>query len=186
MNITDDLKQEHRKIESMLAVIKRMCTCLESGEPVDTDHLSAAVEWIRGFADCWHHTEEEELLFPELEKAGIPAAGGPIGCMLEEHEQGRALVRRMGDAAGRVRNGDAEGAAADFCRAAREYIALLESHIQKEDQILYYMADMRLLPAQQESLMQARAEAEARVGRDELNHFDAMLNHLREVFAAEA
>jgi hemerythrin-like domain-containing protein len=40
----------------------------------------------------WHHGKEEEILFPLLEKKGIPADGGPLGVMLMEHGRARALI----------------------------------------------------------------------------------------------
>ena len=60
--------------------------------------LANLQEFFRLFADQCHHGKEEELLFPLLEQKGIPRTGGPIGVTLHEHEEGRALVRQMGDA----------------------------------------------------------------------------------------
>ena len=40
----------------------------------------------------WHHGKEEEILFPLLEKKGIPADGGSLGVMLMEHGRARALI----------------------------------------------------------------------------------------------
>jgi hemerythrin-like domain-containing protein len=34
------------------------------------------VGFINGFADKRHHAKEEDLLFPAMEKAGIPRTGG--------------------------------------------------------------------------------------------------------------
>ncbi|HEY6103772.1 MAG TPA: hemerythrin domain-containing protein [bacterium] len=74
--------------------------------------------------------KEERCLFPALAKAGVPEAGGPVAVMLEEHDRGRALLRVM-----------ESGAAADRARAAREYVGLLREHIDKENGVLFPLAD---------------------------------------------
>jgi hemerythrin-like domain-containing protein len=40
------------------------------------------------YADRQHHVKEEDLLFLELEKKGMPRDGGPVGVMLMEHQFG--------------------------------------------------------------------------------------------------
>ena len=73
----------------MLKILDKVCARLESKEKVDPEHLEPIVEFFRVFADKCHHGKEEDLLFPEMEKAGVPKEMGPIGVMLAEHQQGR-------------------------------------------------------------------------------------------------
>jgi hemerythrin-like domain-containing protein len=90
--------------------------------------------------DACHHGKEEDLLFPELEAAGLPRNQGPIAVMLYEHQQGRAFAQQMADALAPARQGD-EPALAALQKAARGYIDLIRGHILKEDRILFEMAD---------------------------------------------
>lgn len=86
---------------------------------------------------------EEDHLFPALEQAGVPREGGPVGVMLLDHRKGREFIRGMNDALPGVQRGDGQ-AIARFVRNAREYGELLLTHIDKEDDILYPMADALL------------------------------------------
>jgi hemerythrin-like domain-containing protein len=70
----------------------------------------------------------------------MPSAGGPIGCMLHEHEDARAHTQR-------IREAVAEGDPAAAARAASDYATLLRDHIAKEDNVLYEMA-LKILPSQ--------------------------------------
>ena len=79
------------------------------------------------------------MLFPAMEQHGVPAEDGPIQIMLDEHEEGRAYIRRLRDAARRLESGN-EGAIHDLVLAARGYAALLREHIAKEDDMLFPMA----------------------------------------------
>ncbi|HET7840958.1 MAG TPA: hemerythrin domain-containing protein, partial [Terriglobia bacterium] len=98
-----------------------------------------------------HHTKEEELLFPALVRKGIPHPGGPVGVMLHEHEEGRALIREMAKAGEALQSGDSE-AGSRWAKAARQYGPLLRDHIFKENNILFVMAERVLTPEELEHL----------------------------------
>ena len=182
MKPTQELSSEHQAILVMIRILEKMSDRLEAGESVDAGHLEQAVDFIKVFADKCHHGKEEDLLFPEMAKAGIPKEGGPLGVMLREHVEGRNFVKAMGEAAAALKKGDRE-AGARFARNARGYGALLTQHIFKEDNILYPMADGRLLDMQQDRLAACFAEVEDKVighGRHEAYH--RLLKELEAVY----
>ena len=143
MTPTEELVREHGDILVMLQIVREMVRRLETGEPVDPDHLENAVDFIRNYADKYHHAKEEDFLFPAMEEAGVPAEGGPIGAMLAEHDEGRGYVRTAAEAIDAYRGGDA-AAGKIIAANLRNYAGLLESHIAKENQILYPIADARI------------------------------------------
>jgi len=150
---TDVLREEHKAIKKMLDVLERICEKLENGEHVDPEHMREVIEFIKTFADKCHHGKEEDILFPELEKIGIPKEGGPIGVMLHEHNLGREFVGEMSDAIEAYEKGDAESAR-KFVENARGYIGLLRDHIEKEDNILYPMGEMHLSEEKMKELIE--------------------------------
>ena len=135
----DSLKREHRAIECVLRALNQACAQIAAGERVDPDVLDRYIEFIRIYADKVHHEKEEQILFPALNRCGLPVDAGPIACMLGEHTQGRAYVSRMSLAARGLRQG-APGAADEFCSAAGAFTQLLVQHIQKEDNVLFVIA----------------------------------------------
>lgn len=140
MNVTTVLMDEHRVIERVLAALETAAERLRAGEPIDPSFFLRAADFIKGFADGCHHHKEEDVLFPAMREAGIPAEGGPVGVMLEEHVEGRRLTAAMRSGAERMQSGDA-GAHDDVARSALDYVALLRAHIAKEDQAVFPMAD---------------------------------------------
>ncbi len=152
MKPTEILVKEHDAILVMLEVLKAVSARLENKEHVNPEHLPQIVEFIQVFADKCHHGKEENLLFKSLVKAGVPQAGGPIGVMLSEHEAGRNLVRKMDAAASSYTKGD-QSAADQFIQNARGYISLLSQHIQKENNVLFPMADKLIPPQEQNQLI---------------------------------
>jgi hemerythrin-like domain-containing protein len=182
MKPTQELSHEHQAILLMIRILEKMSDRLESGEKVDPVHLEKAVDFIKIFADKCHHGKEEDLLFPAMEKTGIPRTGGPIGVMLHEHVEGRSYVKALADALPGLRTGD-RAAARRFAENARNYGALLSQHIDKEDHILYPMADARLTPAEQKELEACFADVEEKiVGHGKHEEYHRLLEELEAAY----
>ncbi|UCF18395.1 MAG: hemerythrin domain-containing protein [Gemmatimonadota bacterium] len=136
---TGMLRDEHQLILKVLDVLERLVEKGDKGE-WNLEALKECVTFFRLFADACHHGKEEDLLFPELEARGMPRHEGPIAVMLFEHKQGRALVGEMAQALSAAHGGEAEPLV-KLEGAARGYLQLLRGHIQKEDNVLFNMAD---------------------------------------------
>jgi hemerythrin-like domain-containing protein len=182
MQSTTDLMKEHRGIELMLRVLGAISVRAKAGEPLDHKELDGIVEFLTVFADKCHHGKEENILFPALEALGIPRDRGPIGVMLLEHTEGRAIIKRLIAAVAEYKSGD-KGAAARIASAGNDYAALLSQHIQKEDKVLYPMADARLTPEKDAELVEAFEEIERdRIGQGKHEEFHAMLHQLEKKY----
>jgi len=114
---TSRLREEHQLILQVADAMQALVAEGEGPDGLDFDTIGDCVTFIRLFADACHHGKEEDLLFPELEAAGLPR--NPLG------------PARQGD----------EQALATLQNAARGYIDLIRGHILKEDNILFEMAD---------------------------------------------
>jgi len=180
MSATQQLKDEHQGILLMLRILDKIAARIDAKENVDPHHLERIVEFLQIFADRCHHGKEEDLLFPELEKGGVPREKGPIGVMLVEHSQGRALVKGMAEASGKYKKGDST-ALFELAKRARDYIALLTQHINKENNVLFPMGERVLSAKKQEELVEAfeRLERE-KIGEGTHERFHQLLHELQE------
>lgn len=174
----DDLKHEHEAILFALGILSRMTQRMGGGAAVPLDDLSAFIGFLKEFADKCHHGKEEGLLFPALLRAGLPAQGGPVEVMLAEHVQGRQWIHDMEAATQPALD------AAAFARAAAGYSELLRAHIEKENGVLFPMAEQLLSQQQLDALFEAFEQHEAQVigqGRHEQLH--ALLKGLKAKYA---
>jgi hemerythrin-like domain-containing protein len=138
---TTQLRHEHEVFMRALALLERFAPRPGAGAPVDRAALGWLVDFFRTFVDRCHHAKEELHLFPALERHGVPRNGGPIGVMLLEHEEGRALLRAM----------TLEDAGA-VAGAIRGYAGLLRAHIDKENDVLFPLAEQILDEEEQRAL----------------------------------
>jgi hemerythrin-like domain-containing protein len=131
------LMAEHELIERGLVLLEKAVKRIDARQPVPEDFPAWAARFFQGFADKCHHAKEEDVFFPVLKQRGIPEQGGPISVMLHEHVLGRDCVGRMLEAS-QAQPFDAR----TFADAAKQYIPLLRQHINKENNVLFRMAEM--------------------------------------------
>lgn len=153
------LREEHDAILGMLDALEAAAHRAEAGHPIPPHILTDLQEFFTLFADRCHHGKEEELLFPLLERKGVPNAGGPLHCMLTEHDDGRALVKAMAANAEGCTNGDSSARMA-WAQAARGYANLLRNHIWKENEILFRLAERLMSTEEQAELAEQFTKVE--------------------------
>jgi hemerythrin-like domain-containing protein len=182
---TEVLRREHEGITKVLDVLEAAADRLERGQNVPERVLDGMIEFMRVFVDRCHHGKEESALFPVLESRGIPRQG-PIGVMLSDHEAGRSLARALDEAIQGIKKGEPL-AGRRFSQVARQYSAHLRSHIDKENNVLFVMAENLLAPEEQSRLAEdfERIELE-RIGVGEHERLHRLIGEMQQVFAASS
>jgi hemerythrin-like domain-containing protein len=184
MKATQELKNEHQGVLLMLSILQRICEVQDSEKRLDLEHVGAVLEFFTVFVDKCHHGKEEDSLFPALESLGVPRDGGPIGVMIAEHAKGRRYVRFMSDGFEAFRKGDPDGVQS-MVGSARAYSELLKQHVEKEESILFAMADRLLSEARQEGLLiEFQKLEEERIGKGKHQEFHELLQRLKEIYLA--
>ena len=160
----------------MLVVLEAAVTRMKAGEPVPAELFREAVEFVRTFADKWHHGKEETNLFPRMEKRGVPRDGGPLAVMMHEHVVGREYIAAIDGAIGAYEKGD-EAAGKVIEENVRGYVELLRDHVWKEENVLFQMADQVLTEDDQRELEQRFKQVEAEVmGPGARERYDELLD----------
>jgi hemerythrin-like domain-containing protein len=158
------MMREHEQILQVLEALDRFVDAVH-GAREDKLELGHFVTFIGEYADERHHGKEEHVLFTAMARNGFPPEQGPVGMMIEEHQEMRGMVAVLRGLAEQ----DAAWSSSDQERladAARSYTGMLREHIMKENEMLYPMAMEHLPPAAQDqvdeecaALDQSRASA---------------------------
>jgi hemerythrin-like domain-containing protein len=156
MKCTDLLMQDHKMILRSLDVLQEMARRVESGEQMNINDVRKLLHFLHAFADELHHMKEESALFPELMRTSEPQ-GAPLRHMLFEHDQERSLVGGLEDALRTKKS-------MEFVLFATRLASRMRNHIQKEDSILFPIAEALLSKDQDQKVAAEFAKYETDPG----------------------
>ena len=148
MNITLILSEEHQNILKVIDGVLKECNEIERGKDLDKGYFAEVIDFIKNYADGYHHAKEEDILFKAMLENVENLHCNPIPVMLHEHDEGRQYIKNLEEG---IANSDKE----QILTNAKGYCFLLQNHIYKEDNVLYPMAEEALSEAQKE-LIQAK------------------------------
>ena len=170
---TQDLRKEHDAILYVLQILDKMMQSDNSDSETLLRYYGELLYFLKIFADKCHHGKEENYLFKELVNKG---EGGPVGVMLQEHTQGRDYIAQMSQS---FDNKDISG----FNNVAVQYRDLLRQHIEKENSVLFLMAD-KVIDEQEQNIMfeQFERHEENVIGRGVHEKLHAMIDTWAEAF----
>jgi len=167
MDAIQIMMKEHEQILQVLEALDCFAATVHDS-PAGKLELGHFVTFIREYADARHHGKEEHVLFTAMARNGFPAEQGPVGMMLQEHQEMREFVSVLRELAEQ----DAPWSSNDEERlsdAARSYTRMLREHIMKENEMLYPMATEHLPPPVQDQIdaeCAALDESRASAGTD--------------------
>ena len=129
------LADEHLLIKRLIALIDPLCDFINKSKEADYQLVLDCVDFIRNYADKYHHMKEEDVLFKKTGE-GLDI----IKVMLEDHVTGRNHVKQVVEGAEKKNK-------AQIIEHIQGYKELLTQHIKKEDEILYPWIDRGLSTA---------------------------------------
>lgn len=167
------LVDEHTRIKRFIALVPRIVSRLDVASEEGREQVLRGVDFIRNYADRYHHAKEEDILFgyfpPELDI---------LRTMLEDHRRGRARVQGILDALER-RDG------AEVAANLSGYAGILTEHIRKEDEILYPWMDRNLSTRQVGEIHAKFREADGRFP-DATEKYEGLVGRLEATFHARS
>ncbi|OFZ24941.1 MAG: hypothetical protein A2381_12760 [Bdellovibrionales bacterium RIFOXYB1_FULL_37_110] len=147
MNVTNKLINEHQLIIKYISLLEGYLARLDV--EINRENLFLKfgdfVDFIKNYADNYHHAKEENILFKYMEQPGVLNHCNPLPVMLNDHENGRHFVRELSQA---ILRNDYDNARLN----AKGWAELLLEHIYKEDNILYVMAEEGLNDEQKNNI----------------------------------
>jgi len=146
------LIEEHVNIKKVIAKVQLLITLDDQALIDSTTAIEQALDFIRNYADKFHHAKEEDILFKFFD-----ANADIIKAMEEEHVAGRNFVKSVAEA---LKTGDV----AEIRKGLKGYTDLLSEHIRKEDEILYPWMDRQLSDRDVGQLFSKFAEVDNKFG----------------------
>jgi hemerythrin-like domain-containing protein len=163
------LVDEHKLIKRLVAQIPHIIESIDLETEEGRQRVLDGVDFIRNYADSYHHAKEEDLLFKYFdEDAEI------IKAMHEDHRNARSRVKNIVEG---VESRDRESVIENL----GAYRELLTDHIRKEDDILYPWMDRNITTTQVGKLFSSFSEVDESF-RDAPARYAEFVRELEEVF----
>lgn len=160
---TQDLMEEHNGITVMLQILSAIDRRLKNGEKIPEDHWEKILEFLSVFVDKCHHGKEEGFLFPELTKNSIKTE--LVTELFAEHQTARNL-------------------ATNISQNIPQYVALLTTHIEKENTQLFPVAEKQLSPDLQNRIEDEFEDLERNViGEGKHEQYHSWLKELKSIYS---
>jgi len=141
--IIERLSQEHRNIETLLAVLERELQVFDRGDRPDYEVIRAIISYFEVYPEAYHHPQED-LVFAKL-KIRDPAAAAKIGNLALEHQKGAERLRRVAQAVDSVL-ADGEILRQNVDNIVRDFIEHERLHIMMENRDFFPAALKALEP----------------------------------------
>jgi len=141
--IIERLSQEHRNIESLLAILERELEVFDRGDRPDYEVIRAILSYFEVYPEMYHHPQED-LVFAKL-RMRDPAAAAKVGDLTREHEKAAERLRRVAHAVDNVL-ADRDILRRDVDAVIRDFIEHERRHILMEDRTFFPAAQKALQP----------------------------------------
>jgi len=163
------LVDEHVLIKRLVALLPEIVKNLDVDSDEGRQLVIDTVEFIRFYADKYHHAKEEDILFKYFdENLDI------LKVMHEDHTQARSHVKAILAALERKDK-------TTVAKHLTAYGELLTEHIKKEDEILYPWLDKNLSDTQIGELFTKFNETDEQIGYSPIK-YEAFINRVEESF----
>jgi len=134
------LADEHRYILKVVRVLEKLGAEILTVKALDETLFRGIIQFMREYADAFHHAKEEDVLFPALIEAGVPEKGCPIGGLLSEHILGRGLVSQLVVGVD-IYSTDPERGLRIVKKAIDGMVTLYPDHIWREDEMVFPLVE---------------------------------------------
>jgi len=141
-SIMEELFRQHREAEAMLVKLAAGVGRVRRDGAFGASTLDDLRELRREIQGevLSHFREEEQALFPVLGRH-LDSASGPIAMLMEEHAIFRQLELQFEAALAALEAGLGDNWEETLCDAGESIARLLPAHIEKEESVLFPMAE---------------------------------------------
>lgn len=160
------LVDEHLLIKRLIALIPKLTENLDLESESDRQLILDSLDFIRSYADKFHHAKEEDILFSYTDEDS-----DIVKVIYEDHKNARNHVKAVVEAL-------EERDKAKVVEHLNAYKELLTEHIKKEDEVLYPWIDRGLTTTQVGEMFSKFNEADDLLGKETPAKYEKFVSDL--------
>lgn len=153
MTATEILKNEHQVILSVMDAAEREIRSIHLTGKITTDNIEKIIDFGRIFIESCHNAKEEEYVLPKMQERGAGGDRGLLKAIVDEHAEGRHLLQLAARDLTPAKTSAYPSFVAGVTANLKAYVQLLRTHIDKEDQVLFPLADHLFTAEDQKTIL---------------------------------
>ena len=143
MKPTEELMQEHKVINLMLSVLLNISESIKAKKVFYTNDVEKIVDFFLNYVDKYHRNKEEKVFYPGLLSIDTAVVNYPISSILEEHSTGKRYLNEIICCIENCKIGSTFSYE-KIADCIKNYVHLIQNHIQKEENTLFPFANKAL------------------------------------------
>jgi hemerythrin-like domain-containing protein len=136
------LFEEHATILDAVSSVKAARAWLEADPLFYEQTIRSLIAFFRDYADRYHHSKEEEILFPEMCRRNELLAGGVIHEMLDNHDTFRQMLSEIEASLAQKKYGAAQHQIEEYAEALSDHIAVENEEVFQAAASLFTDAEL--------------------------------------------
>ena len=178
MTPTENLKSEHNDIKELLNIMSKIAVNIKSKDVFYTSDVEDIIDFLKFFIEKSHHGKEE-VFYPALEFAGIPKEAESLSVMMYEHSLAKNYLKDINSCVVNCKIGNSFSGEM-LADSLTNYVALIKNHIQKEEEIIFPLADTELSPEKQIEIAEEFERIEEKIIHHGFHeHYNKLLKELQ-------
>lgn len=159
MRLTDTLEREHALALGVTRAGEQEVRYIRDTGVYRPEALEQLVAFFQCLTETCHEPKEEGLLFARLCRRGLSKEEGVLAQFYREHREVASRLTAIADWLRAAKGGKSQDVAS-FAQQLDDYLRLMRSHIDREEDLLFGLANGLLTEEDQEELLDASKSME--------------------------
>jgi hemerythrin-like domain-containing protein len=178
MKPTENLNSEHKDILELLGIMSRISKNIISNEVFYTSDIEEIIDFLKHFIEKSHH-KKEEIFYPILSGVDNLKDKEELSVMLYEHVLSRNYLKDINSCVINCKIGNSFSQDL-LAESMMKYVVLIKNHINKEEKIIFPMADKILNETQQREVFSQFEKIEHKIVEHDFHgHYHRLLDKLK-------
>jgi len=182
MTATENLISEHKDIIELLGIMSKISNKIQLNEVFYTSDIEDIIDFLKHFIEKSHH-KKEEIFYPLLSTTEMPNDRAELSVMLYEHTLARNYLKDINSCIINCKIGNAFSQEL-LAESMMKYVVLIKNHINKEEKIIFPMANKVLTENEQTEINRQFEKIEEKIINHDLHeHYRRLLNKLKSKYS---
>ena len=182
MTPTENLINEHKKINELLDIMSKIALKIKSKDVFYPNDVEEVVKYLINIIENSHHGKEDDVFYPELISSGIPKETAPLSIINYEHIISVNYLKDISSCVVNCKIGN-DFSGELLADSLTNYVIAIKNHIQREEEIVFPIANEVFSIEKQNEILQRFEVIEQKYISNSFNdQFEKLLNKFKKKY----